>query len=202
MKTALITTALAGLVLTTVCSSALADDGSVNNMTVQILVSPGIDPSTLAEATAIVERIYQAFGVRLHVSHSAEPSADSRTPWRRIVVKPSATKDFPVAFGTSRVMGVSPRNGDAPGRIAYVFYDAVSQTAKHHDLPVFVLLGYAMAHELGHVLLPADAHGQTGVMRGNWDANDMKMMRLNRLTMADRETALIRLYLDSLRQAQ
>jgi hypothetical protein len=203
MKTARLATALAALIVTTACpSEALASDGPMKDVTVQIVTLPGIDPGTLSDATAIVGRIYDAFGVRLHMSASAEPSADGRTPWRRIVVKPSATKDFPSAFGTSRVMGISPRNGAAPGRIAYVFYDAVSQTAKRHDLPVFALLGYAMAHELGHLLLPAEAHGQAGVMRGNWDSNDMKMMRLGTLAMADRETALVRHYLDSLQESR
>jgi hypothetical protein len=201
MKTAPL--ALAAFIVATACPwEALASDASLKDVTVQVVPLPGIDPGTLTEATAIVERIYGAFGVRLHMSSNAEPSADGRNPWRRIVVKPSATRDFPSAFGTSRVMGISPRNGDAPGRIAYVFYDAVSRTAKGHDLPVFALLGYAMAHELGHLLLPTDVHGQAGVMRGNWDSNDMRMMRLGTLAMAPRETALVQHYLDSLRESR
>jgi hypothetical protein len=170
-------------------------------VTVQI-VAPGVDAGTLAEATAIAERVFAEFGVRLETGATAEPVADGRTPWRRIMIKPSAGKEFPAAFGASRVMGISPRNGSTPGRIAYVFYDAVSQTAKRHDLPVFALLGYAMAHELGHTLLPVDAHGTAGVMRANWDSADMKRMRQGTLTVADRETSFMRQYLDSLEQAR
>ena len=56
-----------------------------------------------------------------------------------------------------------------------------------------------MAHELGHLFLPADAHGPTGVMRADWDVNDMRLMRSGRLMIATREASLIRLYLDSIR---
>jgi hypothetical protein len=203
MTTAPFRTALAGLLLATVCASkVMAADGFMREITVQIVASPGIDAGTLAAATAIVGRIYQNFDVRLQVTDSAGPSTDGRTPWRRLMVKTSATKEFPLAFGTFRVMGVSPRNGEAPGRIGYVFYDAVSHTAKQNDLPAFVLLGYAMAHELGHLLLAVDAHGQTGVMRGNWDANDMKRMRAGTLAMADREITLMYGYLDSLQHSR
>jgi hypothetical protein len=203
MKPARLATALAALIATAACPlEALASDGSMKDVIVQILALPGIDPNTLPAATAVVGRIYDAFGVHLDMSGTAEPSADGRVPWRRIVVKPFATKDFPSAFGTPRVMGISPRNGDAPGRIAYVFYDAVSRTAKRYDLPVFALLGYAMAHELGHLLLPPEAHGKAGVMRGSWDANDMNMMRLGTLAIADREIALVRHYLDSLKESR
>ena len=103
MTTAAFRVALAGLVMTTAGSSrVLAADTSAIDLTVQIVVSSGVDPRPLAEATAIVGRVYEAFGVRLLMRDSAEPSADGRTPWRRIVVKPSATKEFPSAFGTSR----------------------------------------------------------------------------------------------------
>src|SRR5581483_7590197 len=179
-------------------AEATARDGFVKDVTVQVLAAPGIADDTLAKAIAIVARVYQAFGVRLQMSDSAAPPADGLTPWRRVVVKSSATKEFPSAFGSSHVMGISPRNGDAPGRIGYVFFDAVSQTAKRNDLPLYMLLGYAMAHELGHLLLPTDAHGKGGVMRANWDANDMRLMRLGRLGMEDREVVRLQHYLDSL----
>ena len=48
-----------------------------------------------------------------------------------------------------------------------MFYDAISQTAKRHDLPIYALLGYAMAHELGHQLLPANgAYAPAAVQPG------------------------------------
>jgi hypothetical protein len=34
------------------------------------------------------------------------------------------------------------------------------------------VLGYAIAHELGHVLLHSDAHARTGLMKGTWSEPD------------------------------
>jgi hypothetical protein len=63
-----------------------------------------------------------------------------------------------------------------PGRAAYVFYDAVQVKAHRHKLPIAALLGYAMAHELGHLLLPRESHGKAGVMRAQWLEPDLRMI--------------------------
>jgi hypothetical protein len=178
----------------------MADEGRVTDLAVEIAASSGVNPAMVEAATSIVVRIYQQFGVQVRLNDGEQPTDGAA--WRRIVIKPSATKEVREAYGNLKVMGIAPRNGTEPGRIGYVFYDAVSARARRHDLPVGTLLGYAMAHELGHLLLPPEAHGKEGVMRGNWDAGDMRLIRLGRLAMADREIALIRSYLDSLRQPQ
>ena len=36
-----------------------------------------------------------------------------------------------------------------------------------------MMLGCALAHELGHLLLPVNAHTRDGIMRANWDANSV-----------------------------
>jgi hypothetical protein len=43
------------------------------------------------------------------------------------------------------------------------------------------VLGHAMAHELGHVLLGARAHSEAGLMLPNWDARNLKDMSKGRL---------------------
>ena len=53
------------------------------------------------------------------------------------------------------------------GGLATIFYDRVE------DLTIEVkpstVLGYAIAHELGHLLLPVNAHASDGIMRAHWD---------------------------------
>jgi hypothetical protein len=200
MKTARLETALAGLVAAAICApEAKAADGASADLAIQLIVPPGLQHGIVADATTIVERVYQSFGVRVRISDDAEPSQDKTVVWRRIVIKSSATEEFPAAFGGSRVMGISPRSGATPGQAAYLFYDAILKAAKRQYLPVSSLLGYVMAHELGHLLLPADAHGDAGVMHGDWDAKDLKLMRHRALAMGPREANLIRQYLDSAR---
>jgi hypothetical protein len=65
-------------------------------------------------------------------------------------------------------------------RRAYVFYDRVkmfSNTIESipNNKSVGIVLGHVIAHELGHLLTPGDAHRPVGIMRGEWDYRQWKM---------------------------
>ena len=53
------------------------------------------------------------------------------------------------------------------GMTAYVFAQRLEETVQMGGTARFRLLGFAMAHELGHLLLGADAHSQNGIMQPN-----------------------------------
>jgi len=63
---------------------------------------------------------------------------------------------------------------------ATVFYDRVDELQRGRD-PVGVILGYAIAHELTHVLQREDAHAAQGIMRSSWNEQDFQLMRLGTL---------------------
>lgn len=54
-----------------------------------------------------------------------------------------------------------------------------------------VILGYAITHEIGHVLGIMD-HSQIGIMKAKWDNNDIFALITGRMTFSSREAALIR----------
>jgi hypothetical protein len=53
------------------------------------------------------------------------------------------------------------------GRLVWVFCDQVATRAAHHHLPISRLTGLVMAHEIGHLLLPA-GHSESGLMGATW----------------------------------
>jgi len=60
---------------------------------------------------------------------------------------------------------------DPSGRatvIATVYYDVVRRVAGRTGLDEHVLLGRAIAHEIGHLLLRAPGHADSGLMRPLW----------------------------------
>ena len=58
----------------------------------------------------------------------------------------------------------------APGTSeATILYNRVGKFSKRYGLKREVLLGYAIAHEVGHLLLPPNSHSPSGVMRANID---------------------------------
>jgi hypothetical protein len=82
----------------------------------------------------------------------------------RVIAKalPRASAD---ALGISGTAG-----GDA---IAFIFYDRML-ALRTHTKPLLSIFGRVLAHEITHLLLPAEAHSEVGLMRAQWTADDMR----------------------------
>lgn len=57
---------------------------------------------------------------------------------------------------------------------AYVFWLRVQRYAQQYTVGIEMLLGGAMAHELGHLLLPPGSHASRGLMRATWDREQFR----------------------------
>jgi hypothetical protein len=77
------------------------------------------------------------------------------------------------------VLGVAP-GAETGRRLAYILYNRVqalgdrqSSRRVHGDIcgsaSTAQILGHAMAHEIGHLLLNLKTHSDSGIMRANWD---------------------------------
>ena len=85
-----------------------------------------------------------------------------------------------------------------PGALAYalpyervhvrVFYDRVCSFGTDRETS---LLGYVMAHELGHILQGVARHSKSGVMKAEWDENDRFNMSNRRLGFSSLDADLI-----------
>ena len=62
-------------------------------------------------------------------------------------------------------MGFAPYAASDRGRIAYVFQTRVDNITKGYSAARYIVLAVAMAHEVGHLLLPLHAHSTTGIMK-------------------------------------
>jgi hypothetical protein len=118
----------------------------------------------LRRAKEIATGIYEQAGVTLDWSDNTAPSGRSLT----IVLTTMATAPRGIA---PESMGVAPSPGDGSrGTTAYVFMDRVTSFVTEHRVSAEYVLACAMAHEIGHLLLPPNAHDASGVMRGSWHA--------------------------------
>jgi len=66
--------------------------------------------------------------------------------------------------------------GSQSGVLATVHADRVSWMASRAGIAPAVLLGLAIAHELGHLLL-GSSHTSDGIMRRNWTLNELRWSR-------------------------
>ena len=62
------------------------------------------------------------------------------------------------------------------GAFATIHADRVSWMASRAGIAQAVLLGLAIAHELGHLLL-GSSHTSTGIMRRSWTLNELRWSR-------------------------
>jgi hypothetical protein len=85
----------------------------------------------------------------------------------RIVRAPSATP-------SAETLGFASVDTERRhGTLATVYGDRVAVLAARGDVDRATLLGRAIAHEVGHLLLGTAAHARRGLMRPTWTVNEM-----------------------------
>jgi len=78
------------------------------------------------------------------------------------------------------------------GCSAYVFYRNVTALARDGDAGEYQLLGHALAHEIGHLLLGPNSHSATGIMRGNWNHQDLQSIARSYLFFTEQQSKQMR----------
>ena len=89
-------------------------------------------------------------------------------------------------------LGVSFVVPGEPSRYAKIFLPRVEQFASSIDVPVPTVLGYAIAHEIGHLLTGHITHSPTGIMKAMWDGDDRRFLNSSRLAFHPQEVRVMR----------
>jgi hypothetical protein len=150
-------------------------------------------PVVVHRAQEEVTRVYADIGVPLEWREPGEPRAD-RQPVIRVVLLPYETGDLRRSEKT--VMGAAVR---APGgsAAAYVFYRRVRTEADRYEVSAALVLACAIAHELGHLLLPVRGHASAGLMRACWSRDEFHRAEQGQLKFLPGEVAAIRARLEA-----
>jgi hypothetical protein len=153
-----------------------ASGQDVSAVTVTVRNDARVPPEQLAESLADVSRTFSAIGVEIVWRSAAntaleEPLTTSRS--RLTIVILSSSKARRMAADTD-VVGLTPAGVDGPGRIAYIFYDRIAHVAATEPVRAPDFLGLVIAHEMGHLLLPARSHSADGLMRQQWRAAELR----------------------------
>ena len=122
----------------------------------------GVAGSDLVSAQGLATKIYQQAGVTLRWTVD-ETKAD-----RTLTLVITTSVMAPPGLGSDS-MGIAPSPGNGTrGTTAYIFMDRIRAFASSHRLAVKYVLACALAHEIGHLLLPPNAHRPDGIMRDTW----------------------------------
>ena len=145
----------------------------------------GVPANALERAKHDASLIYERANITLEWIE--DDSWSSHALMIRIIAKPIGLKSRNRA-----VVGIAPGSRDVRGKIAFVFYERIQGFSEELELDVALMLGHAIAHELGHLLLPYDAHSLTGVMRGAWDRAQARNATAGTLTFNPDQARQIR----------
>jgi hypothetical protein len=131
-------------------------------------IADAVASSVLAEAGVAVQWRACAWKRGSTRASEGDACADTVQPWEVSMRIVRAPRDgvAPDVLGDSIIDGASRR-----GTLGTVFADRVDAAAPGLQVAPATLLGRAIAHEIGHLLLGTTAHSPTGLMRGNWTAS-------------------------------
>jgi hypothetical protein len=93
----------------------------------------------------------------------------------------------------SRVpLGESVVEAAGSGALATLFPDRVAALAAAAHMPAGIVMGRAIAHEIGHLILGADAHRTSGVMRPVWTGTVIRLGAAREWRFAPDQTVALR----------
>jgi len=149
----------------------------------RILASAGVEavwqvgPADASEAHACDMRVTS------HGTSSRRPASRDHLVLR--LVRDYPERSLPGALGYSLP--------DARfGVHATVFYDRMETVSKTGDVSLSTMLGHAIAHEIGHVLLGTIDHSPSGIMKARWETADYRQAEMGLMKFTAREGEAIR----------
>ena len=177
--------------MVTLCSAEFLFAGQQMNVSVCNL--DNVRESVVASAKAETEAVYRSAGVEIVWRECGEFSTSASQalePWfviRLRTDKPPRT----VGPASLDVMGRAFVTDAGAGNMADAYYQAIEAFAERYQGDSGVLLGFVMAHEIGHLLL-GPGHVPDGIMRGVWSRREMEALRRRWLTFNRTEAPRIR----------
>ena len=148
------------LMLVAVCPTHAA----AQTLLVQVDNNARIPAADLAQMEQVVASSYRAIGVRVIWEHGEVPLDDPRglRVHLRLLSRAQADRKILRERIGNAVLGQTNR----PARLAYIFCHRIVEASMKFAHDYTRILGFVVAHELAHALLPAHSHSDTGIMKG------------------------------------
>jgi len=174
---------------------AAADQADPLTIVLRVRDAAGVPDDVLTYAQTIVTAILRQAGVQTvwrALSQSlAATEAARELGFTFAILSPDQTGRIAPAL-TRDALGLVVNSPTTGAVVAYVFYHRVKNRTGSNGVTRAPLLGAAMAHEIGHLLLPPKAHSAMGLMRADWDRADLQLIQNNELFFTAEQAELIR----------
>lgn len=181
---------------------SLSEDktGSSLRLNVRVFNYAQVSPETWNPAQEVASRILYRTGIETHwlkcslssegklIPEVCEQPAEPSDLVLRLVPVSAATR---AQFGDG-TLGIAAQPEKGTPASGSVFYSRVQNLAKGGTAPVPVILGHAVAHEIGHLLLGSNSHSTLGLMRARWSRQDLQNAVAGDLLFTREQTEAIR----------
>jgi hypothetical protein len=194
------------LVLLAGVTQARADDGIADVPSAPVVVRlsdyAGLPAGVLGKAVLLARAVLREAGVASDWAVSGGEDL-SRARDSRPAADPAGRLELTLdlfgrrhtrALATSvDVLGVAllPGRGDSQP-YAVVYVEKAEALGRTNGVPLAVVLGHAMAHEVGHLLLGTHDHSAIGLMRGQWSSEELQRAAQGQLRFSEDESARLR----------
>jgi len=170
----------------------------VAHVKVSLFDDAHVAPGTLAQAQARATSLLSQAGVDLEWLNCRAADPSDFTP----AVSPCSVVEWPrhlsvriVARGNAashETFGLAYLDNAGCGVYAKVYYQNLVASRDILQLTEGDMLGFVIAHELGHLLLGTNSHSTTGVMQAHWTATTLHEAAHNILFFTPAQAAVFR----------
>ena len=140
----------------------------------------------IAQAQTEVSRLFSDIGIEIDWAGQMPPDYEGVRMLALTNWEPGRDR------APDNVMGFTQTVPEGRGTRAYVLMPRVLRTAQKYNVELVKLLAVAMAHELGHTLLPDGSHAANGIMRAPFDYVDLQAVKSGRFRFSEESASLIR----------
>jgi hypothetical protein len=147
-----------------------AENADASRLIVRTFDLTGLTGKEMSAAQAAAGGILREAGLDLvwrDCSTGCPDSSDERHIMIRIAQAPRSAAIGSLGYSVVDI-------GAESGTLATVFADRIRSTALRARVRMPLLLGRAIAHEIGHLLLGTSRHASTGLMRAFWSDEELR----------------------------
>jgi hypothetical protein len=149
---------------------------------VRIYNYAGVPAEELASAQATTAAIFQSTAIAVEWNSCRVPGSDEGMPCEgplgtnelivRLMDSSAGVVRGPLAMGSSLI-----ETDTGQGVLATIDPRLTGSIAEQSGMDAATMLGRAVAHELGHLLLANPGHSETGLMRALWSQAELRRNR-------------------------
>lgn len=177
---------------------ALADGDPSPILTVRVYNYAGVPEDWMRSARLNVMKIFAAASVAIIWTDplsdreaASEGPLSSRSGMFTVHVLLRSKRNWGQPSKTHSVMGDALPADACAGSVS-LFYEQLLHVTNLYRQPVADVLALALAHELGHVLLPPPGHSPIGIMEPTWDGDGIRHAVLGQLRFTAAQSTTIR----------